>query len=54
MYHGSLKDKLIIEGIDFDQPSFQDISDYLITSTNNISVKLKKWLSITGALYIIR
>ena len=49
MYHWSLKDRLIIDGVHFYQPSLQDISDYLITSTNNISVKLKKWLSITGS-----
>jgi hypothetical protein len=49
MYHWSLKDRLIIDGIHFYQPSLQDISDYLITSTNNVSVKLKKWLAITGS-----
>jgi hypothetical protein len=49
MYHWSLKDRLIIDGIHFYQPSLQDFSDYLITSTNNVSVKLKKWLAITGS-----
>lgn len=49
MYHWSLKDRLIIDGTHFYQPSLEDISDYLIESTNNLAVKLNKWLSITGS-----
>jgi hypothetical protein len=48
MYHWSLKDRFIIDGVHFYQPSLQDFSDYLIESTSNITVKLKKWLGITG------
>ena len=50
LYHWSLKDKLVIDGVHFYQPSFKDVSDYIIQSTNNVSVKLKEWLSITASL----
>ena len=49
LYHWSLHDRLIIDGVHFYQPSFRDISDYIITSTSNVAVKLNKWLGITGA-----
>lgn len=50
LYHWSIKNILIIDGIHFYQPSFLAISDYIIESKNNISIKLKKWLSITASL----
>ena len=50
LYHWSLKDRLVIEGIHFFQPSFKDGNDYIIQSTSNISVKLKEWLSLTASL----
>ncbi len=50
LYHWSLKDKLIIDGVHFLQPSLTDFNDYIINSSNNISVKLRKWLSITAAI----
>lgn len=49
MYHWSVHDKLIIDGVHFYQPSFRDISDYIITSTSTVAVKLNKWLGITGS-----
>ena len=49
LYHWSYKDKVILDGIHFYQPSFTDISDYIFSSTNNVAVKLKKWLAITGS-----
>ncbi|HEY2721855.1 MAG TPA: DUF481 domain-containing protein [Chitinophagaceae bacterium] len=49
-YHWSIKDRFIIDGMHFYQPSLKDISDYTIQSTSSLSVKLKKWLSVTGSL----
>jgi len=49
LYHWSYKDKVIIDGVHFYQPAFTDISDYIFSSTNNVAVKLKKWLAITGS-----
>ncbi|MEI9946496.1 MAG: DUF481 domain-containing protein [Chitinophagaceae bacterium] len=49
-YRWSLKDRVIISGIHFYQPSLIAINDYIIQSTNNLSVKLKKWLSLTAAV----
>lgn len=50
LYHWSLKNRLIIDGAHFYQPSFKDVGDYILQSTNNVSVKLKEWLNITASL----
>jgi len=49
-YRWAIKDKFMITGIHFYQPSMKDISDYIIQSTSSVSVKLRKWLSITSAV----
>lgn len=38
------------DGMHFWQPSLVKFDDYIIRSTSNISVKLKKWLSLTSSL----
>lgn len=50
MYRWVIYDRLQIEGTHFYQPSLLNINDYVIQSTNNISIKLNKWLNITGSL----
>lgn len=42
-----IKDLIVLDGSDFIQNSVQRKSDYIIHSTTNLSVKLKKWLSFT-------
>jgi len=49
-YHWSLKDRLIIDGTHFIQPSLLNIDDYIIQSWSSIGVKLRKWLSITASV----
>lgn len=39
-----------LEGSHFWQPSFSDSKDYIIRSTTGLSMRLKSWLSVTGAL----
>lgn len=43
----SIHDIVIIEGNNFLQNSFQRRSDYIIRSTTNLSLKLRKWLAFT-------
>ncbi len=50
LYRWSLKNRLIIDGVHFYQPSFKNVSDYIIQSTSSFSVKLKEWLSITASV----
>jgi hypothetical protein len=50
VYHWSIKDRFIIDGAHFYQPSLLSIGDYIIQSSSSLSLKLKKWLSITAAL----
>lgn len=45
----SIKDRLVFNGNGFLQHSLQDASDYIIKSDISLSVKIKKWLSITSA-----
>lgn len=49
-YRWNIKDKLIIDGAHFFQPSMLRINDYIVQSTSNLTVKLRKWLGITGAV----
>lgn len=46
----NFKDKVILDGTDFWQPSLSDKEDYVIKSTTHLSIKLQKWLSFTTAL----
>jgi hypothetical protein len=41
------KDIIVFDGSDFLQHSLSDKSDYIIKTSTNLSVKIKKWLSIT-------
>jgi hypothetical protein len=45
----NIKDRLVFSGNGFLQNSLQHIGDYIIKSDVSLSVKLKKWLSITSA-----
>ncbi|OKS87625.1 DUF481 domain-containing protein [Mucilaginibacter polytrichastri] len=42
-----IKDLIVFDGSDFIQNSLTRRSDYIIRSTTNLSVKLRKWLSFT-------
>ncbi len=46
----SFKDKVILDGSDFWQPSLSDKQDYILKSTTHLSIKLQKWLSFTSSL----
>ena len=46
----SFKDKVILDGTDFWQPSLSNKEDYILKSTTHLSIKLQKWLSFTSAL----
>lgn len=48
-YRWVIKGKLVFEGSDFVQNSLSSWNDYIIKLNNNISVKLKKWLSLTAS-----
>ena len=50
MYRWVIYDRLQIDGTHFYQPSLLAINDYVIQSSNNVSIKLNKWLNITGSL----
>jgi hypothetical protein len=45
-----IKDVATFDGSDFLQHSLDDRSDYIIKSTTNLSIKIKKWLSITTSV----
>ena len=45
-----IKEVLVIDGSDFYQPSLLSASDYVIKSTTNLSLKIKKWLSFTTSV----
>jgi len=49
-YHFVLNGIIILEGVQFWQPSLSSRSDYIIKSTNSLSFKLKKWLNLTSSL----
>lgn len=46
----SIKDRLVFSGNGFLQHSLLDGSDYIVKSDLSLSVKLRKWLSLTSAL----
>lgn len=45
----NIKDRLVFRGNGFLQNSFQYKNDYIIRSDASITIKLKKWLSLTSA-----
>jgi len=46
----SFREKVVIEGTDFWQPSLSYREDYIIKSSTTLSIKLQKWLSFTSSL----
>lgn len=49
-YKFIIKDIIVIDGADFLQQSLSCRSDYIIKSNTTLSIKLKKWLSLTAAV----
>ena len=49
-YHWVLKEIIVLDGMNFFQPSFSNSNDYIIKSVNSLSVKLRKWLNFTAAV----
>lgn len=49
-YHFVWKGLIIFDGVQFWQPSLPVQSDYIIKSTNSLSIKLKKWLNLTSSM----
>jgi hypothetical protein len=45
-----IREIVVIEGSDFLQHALSDRKDYIIKSNTSLSVKLKKWLSLTSAV----
>jgi hypothetical protein len=45
-----IKKVIVIEGYDFLQHALSDRKDYIIKSNTSLSVKLRKWLSLTTAV----
>jgi hypothetical protein len=48
-YRWVIKNLVTIDGMHFWQPALNDISNYIIRSTGNLSVSLYKWLSLTSS-----
>ena len=49
-YHFVWKGIIVLDGVHFWQPSLSSGTDYIIKSSNSLSFKLKKWLSLTSSL----
>jgi hypothetical protein len=49
-YHFVWMGIITLDGIQFWQPSLSSKTDYIIKSTNSLSLKLKKWLNFTSSL----
>lgn len=49
-YRLNINDLLLFEGSNFVQHSFSNGKDYIIRSSNKLSLKLRKWISLTTAL----
>jgi hypothetical protein len=54
VFRFNISDIIIIDGSNFLQNSLDRRSDYIIRSNTNLSVKLRKWLSLTSALNYAR
>ena len=48
-YRFVIKNIIVFDGVNFFQNALSDGNDYIIKSVNTVSVKLKKWLSLTAA-----
>ncbi len=49
-YHIVVKDLIVLDGGHFWQPSLSRFDDYIVRSTNSLTLKLRKWLGITTAV----
>lgn len=49
-YRWDINKLVVLEAMHFWQPSLMRIDDYIIRSSNSLSVKLRKWLSLTTSL----
>lgn len=49
-YRFNISKRVVIDGTSFHQQSFLSAEDYIIKSTNTLSLKLNTWLSLTLAL----
>lgn len=49
-YKWLVTDIIVLDGLHFWQPSLKQLDDYILRSTSTLSVKLRKWLSLTTAL----
>ena len=49
-YRWSYKNIFVIEGTQFVQPSLLSLIDYILKSSNTLSVKLNKWLAINASV----
>nr|WP_262918293.1 DUF481 domain-containing protein [Mucilaginibacter straminoryzae] len=50
LYRFVIKDIVTLDGSNFVQNSFSRRNDYIIRSTTNLSVRIRKWLSFTTSL----
>src|ERR1700761_1994602 len=53
-YRFNFKDIFILDGSNFLQSSLDRRTDYIIRSTTNLNLKLKKWMSLTTSLNYAR
>lgn len=49
-YRWVIREIIILDGTNFLQNALRDRKDYIIKSNNSLSVKLRKWLSISGSV----
>ena len=49
-FHFLFSNLVQFDGVNYWQPSLSDGSDYILKSTTTLSLKLKKWLSLTSSL----
>jgi hypothetical protein len=49
-FRAVIREVIVLEGTDFVQHALSDRKDYIVKSTTSVSVKLKKGLSLTGAI----
>lgn len=49
-YKWTINKIIVLEGAHYYQQSFQYASDYMLKSSNSLSIKLRSWLAITAAL----
>jgi hypothetical protein len=49
-YRWVIANIIVLDGTHFWQPSVTDLSNYIVRSSNNLSVTLNKWLSVTTSV----